>query len=279
MAEREKQAEKVSIQFLAEAGDAEAARECMRRRKGRPMTTEQLRDFLDAMLAVRDAEKHRLRAVEQTGLLSRAVHLPGCTLATITIAARIKLRQAQTWPIPAAWRDNCAEWSTLVNAWFLASCDDRNAIDAVSADTLQPLVEAFAEGVHCDFATLAAETVSLLTYGRPPEALKNRRLFEPEHPDNAGMIVQLCSQIGGTPDYWLYQAPESQVAWLCRSLREQSHARYAEGNPDRMDPDHPKVGARMHWDKLTDQLTTEPVAQEGHSRPGSSGPGSNGGQE
>lgn len=250
--------EAVTVTLLAHPQTAAGIRHAREVRGSRPMTAEQLRDLIDAILALRDAKEHRFRAVRQAGLESRTVVLPGCTLASITVRGRMALEDCHTWPMPPVWRKHAPEWAVLVNAWVLAHGHDREAMNAWTRENWQPLVEEWARKVHCDFATLAAETAELLAYGRPPERREGKALLDPEHPDTAGLLISLCSEIGGTPDYWLHDVPETRVAWFCRSIREMGHARYAAENPKRMDPKHPKVAAHERWRRVIEELAAEP---------------------
>lgn len=100
--------------------------------------------------------------------LPMSIGIPGAVLHRPNYAARIRLIQADAWPIPARWTAYPAEWCNLVAGFVLAHAYDRDAIAAIgSADQAQAVIEAWAAGLQATCSEVA-EAVAKLTAGAYP---------------------------------------------------------------------------------------------------------------
>lgn len=100
--------------------------------------------------------------------LPMSVGVPGAVLHRPTYGARIRLLQADEWPIPAEWADNPAEWANLVAGFCLAHAYDMDALAALAdPGQARAVVETWAQRLPATCAQIA-DAVRTLTDGAYP---------------------------------------------------------------------------------------------------------------
>jgi len=140
------------------------------RRGGRPLTIAEFDELLDV---IRQGEAaHAGDGPDDSGPadahLPMQIGIPGAILHRPTYQARIRLIQADTWPVPPAWQDCPAEWINLVAAFILAHAYDTDVLAAIAQPAqAQAVIEAWAATLPAT-CTHIADAVHALTDGAYP---------------------------------------------------------------------------------------------------------------
>jgi len=136
----------------------------------RPLTHADLREVESAADQLRRA--YQEGEAEDLGAaaahLDAIVGIPGAALHRPTYGARIRLLQADAWPIPAAWAKYPGEWTNLAAAFILAHARDPEVLAALVTPTQAALViEAWGAALPATCSEVAA-AVRTLTDGAYP---------------------------------------------------------------------------------------------------------------
>ena len=158
----------LTIQIQAEACDHTAVTALLAERGDRPPDVDQVHDILGTLIETRHAEEGTQDPGDQDGLTFRTIPIGGQLLSTPTLAARIKLNAMDRWTIPDPWAGHPAEWIASLSGFILAHGREPLAMETLTPDTAQPLVEAWITPMPCTAHELAEAVRALLGHGYPP---------------------------------------------------------------------------------------------------------------
>ena len=188
--------------------------ETIRETRGRACTLEEARELLDLQRAVKRAYDGRpdRDGPDRDGMLPRSIQVGDATVHSLTIAGRIMLRRLLAWN--GATEGGMFDQDTwdVANAWVFAHCHDRAAMSLCTPEAVSEAALDWSANLTCPTAELDA-AIDTLTTGAAPAV-------EPggETPDDADTVRALSAALGGTPDHWMYDAPESMAAHMIDAM-------------------------------------------------------------
>lgn len=193
----------------------------------------------------------------QAGLLHRAVPFAGCTVRTPTLAAKLKIREVDGWPVPEDLPDaDRAEWVTLLVAWVLDHGRDPDELALLTAETVRPVLEGWSAGIGATAAELRA-AIGEVTRGLYPVldfAADGAAVVTDADIDWAAVLLTLITEGGGTLSEWLAEY-EPAVWHLMAALRRRRDAERRAADP-KAPPgsDDPRVLASAAWHAFEERL-------------------------
>lgn len=189
----------------------------VREKRGTAPTIEEARELMLLAEGVGRAFHGKvLDRRDRDGLLPRTVRVGDVELHSLTIAGRLMLRRLVVWNTEDEGLFDQETWDVL-QAWVFAHCKDRDAMALCTADVVAAAAVAWSAGLTCDEDELKA-AIEVLTTGVAPEVVGTDADV-----DEADTVRALAKHAGGTPDYWLFDVPESQAAHVLDAINEAAH--------------------------------------------------------
>lgn len=187
------------------------------------------------------------------GLLPVAVPVGCLVVRSVTIRARLKLMEAQHWPLPAGTAEDQAEYSALLVAWILAHGRDGDELALLTAESAAAIVQDLRGRMGCTLDELQA-ALGAVVKARHEEASLMERWADadqvPRPVDWAQILLALASE-GGCSIEAAMDLPEGTVAALFAGLRRrraEMTAKMTEVNRHAPpDPDSAKARAYFAW--------------------------------
>lgn len=186
----------------------------VREKRGTAPTIEEVHELMH--LAEGVGRAYHGKALDQRdrdGLLPRAVRVGDVELHSLTIAGRLMLRRLIVWNTEDEGLFDQETWDVL-QAWVFAHSRERDAMALCTADVVAEAAVEWAAGLTCDVDDLQA-AIAVLTTGIAPDVPTGDGDV-----DEAETVRALAKLAGGTPDYWLFDVPESQAAHVMDAINE-----------------------------------------------------------
>jgi len=226
-------------------------------KRGLPIDADELREAVDLFEAGRRAHHGIDDPGDQTGLLPRAVPCGELLLHTPTIAARLKFRELDDWPLPHGTTEDQAEYLALLTAYILDRARSIPDLELITAATAPGIIAGLRPRMACTVPEIRA-AIGEVTRGLYPvlDAVDRAEADAkpPAQIDWATVLLALLTEGGGTLSQWLIEA-EPAVWHILGAVRRRNDRERAAADPKAPPGQHdPRVKASAAWHAFEQRL-------------------------